>query len=454
MPSRVVNENVVIVGGGISGLAASLYLARGGRPVTVFERRPHLGGRAVTHFRRGYRFNLGPHAVYRGGPGSLVYRELGIPIRGRIPDGNGVAMIGGDRYRFPGNFHSLLMTNLFSVGERLEAAKLFFRIRRIDAKRFAHMTTAEWIAANVRSERLRQTMEALFRLATYAANIDEQSAAPSLAQLRLVIRSGVVYVDEGWQKIVDALHGAAVSAGVNFVTSSHVVGVEHDGKTVQAIALGELEDGVGRSDTVSTELPRKPEGAHGTRLPASNVILAVDPITVRDLVDGIALPALRPVVATCLDVALSSLPNPKAKFALGIDRPIYYSVHSAWAQLTPKGGALIHVAKYRRSRSALDEELESSGSRRTPMLAADEEELEGVLDEFQPGWRDLIVHRRFLPSMTVSNALVRPNAPRPAAVTPIKGLYLAGDWVGEEGILSDAALASARTAAKAILSSS
>ncbi|HEY6141451.1 MAG TPA: FAD-dependent oxidoreductase [Thermoanaerobaculia bacterium] len=53
--------------------------------------------------------------------------------------------------------------------------------------------------------------------------------------------------------------------------------------------------------------------------------------------------------------------------------------------------------------------------------------------------------------MTFSNALVRPGVPRPAAVTPIKGLYLAGDWVGEEGILSDAVLASARAAAKAIL---
>ena len=56
-------------------------------------------------------------------------------------------------------------------------------------------------------------------------------------------------------------------------------------------------------------------------------------------------------------------------------------------------------------------------------------------------------------AMTVSNALVRPNTPRPPAVTKVKGLYLAGDWVGEEGILADAALGSARTAAKAILAS-
>src|ERR1051326_4354503 len=416
----MISKNVIVIGGGIAGLAASIYLARGGRRVTVFERRPQLGGRAVTHLRRGYRFNLGPHAFYRGGPGAQVCRELGIPVRGGIPDGSGVAMLGDEGYRFPGSFLKLLTTNLLPVKARFEAAKLFVRIRRIDAKRFDGITARQWLDANVTNERLRQTMEALIRLATYSDHADEQSAAAALAQLRISMR-GVVYVDEGWQRIVDALHGAAVSAGVTFVTSSHIVGVAHDGNAVTSIALGELEQDLQRSSTRSMKMPRMADDARGTRLPASDVILAVDPTTARDLVDG-------------------------------IDRPLYYSVHSAWAQLTPKGGALIHVAKYRKSGAAQDEELETTASRRTPAAAADETELESLLDEMQPGWRERVVHRRFLPSMTVSNALVRPGVARPAAVTKIKGLYLAGDWIGDEGILSDGALASARTAAKAILS--
>src|SRR6267378_8695558 len=87
-------KNVVIVGGGIAGLAASIYLARGGRTVTLFEKRRYLGGRAVTHLRHGYRFNLGPHAFYRSGPGAHVLRELGIPIRGGSPRGSGLALEG------------------------------------------------------------------------------------------------------------------------------------------------------------------------------------------------------------------------------------------------------------------------------------------------------------------------------------------------------------------------
>ena len=77
------------------------------------------------------------------------------------------------------------------------------------------------------------------------------------------------------------------------------------------------------------------------------------------------------------------------------------------------------------------------------------------LDGRVPKVREVVVHRRFLPSMTVSNAIAEPArdgaAKRPTPVTSIRGLYLAGDWVGDDGILSDAALSSARAAAKAIL---
>ena len=102
------------------------------------------------------------------------------------------------------------------------------RIRRIDPKPYASMTVREWIDANTTDERLRTVLEAMFRLATYSDRPDLQSASAALAHLRLAIR-GVVYVDEGWQKIVDSLHSAAVAAGVNFVTSSRVVSVDHDG---------------------------------------------------------------------------------------------------------------------------------------------------------------------------------------------------------------------------------
>ncbi|HVG25076.1 MAG TPA: amine oxidase, partial [Thermoanaerobaculia bacterium] len=210
---------------------------------------------------------------------------------------------------------------------------------------------------------------------------------------------------------------------------SRIVGVDVEKGQVRSVRLGGLELDADRVDTMAIAYPETaPDRVEGAPLPAENVILAVDPATASELA-GTTWNAT-PVTASCLDVALRKLPNPKRTFALGIDRPLYYAVHSTWAQLAPKGGALVHTVKYGRG---------------------EERELEELLDRMQPGWREHVVHRRFMPSMTVSNALVPPGVTRPPVTTGVRGLYLAGDWVGEEGLLSDASFASARAAAKAIL---
>jgi phytoene dehydrogenase-like protein len=455
----LVGKNVIVIGGGLAGLAASIYLARAGRSVTIFERRRYLGGRAITHIRRGFRFNLGPHALYRTGGASRVYRELGVPIRGGIPKSKGTALYHDERYRLPLTPLSMLMTSMLSVGAKSEAAGLMWRIRRGDPKQYANLTVREWLDGHVRDARLREVMEALIRLSTYCSDANAQSAAVALRQLQ--IASGkVTYIDEGWQKLVDSLHSLAVASGVNFVSSNRIAAVHHADGEVKTIELGglELED---INDTQSIAMPdERPEYEPGARIPASQVLLAVEPSSAAELVraggdDSMCKEwaSLRPVEATCLDVALSSLPMPRNTFALGIDKPTYFSVHSAAAQLTPKGGALIHVMKYRNRTAPIHDMEIEQGSDRKLEVAADERELETLLDLMQPGWRDVLVHRRFLPAMTVSNALITPSTTRPAPVTNVRGLYLAGDWVGDEGLLSDAALLSARAAANAIIAS-
>src|SRR5262245_19050994 len=53
LPSRPFNgkkhPSAAIVGGGLAGLAAACALAESGFQVTVFERRPYLGGRASSY---------------------------------------------------------------------------------------------------------------------------------------------------------------------------------------------------------------------------------------------------------------------------------------------------------------------------------------------------------------------------------------------------------------------
>jgi phytoene dehydrogenase-like protein len=127
-----------------------------------------------------------------------------------------------------------------------------------------------------------------------------------------------------------------------------------------------------------------------------------------------------------------------------MDRPLYAAVHSAWAKLAPEGSALVHTLKYLQP----DEPAEPLAIR---------QELEALLDLVQPGWRAEVVEQSFLPQMAPSNAVVLarqgglPGRPGPA-VPGIRNLYVAGDWVGAEGQLADACFASARSAARMIMS--
>jgi hypothetical protein len=135
----------------------------------------------------------------------------------------------------------------------------------------------------------------------------------------------------------------------------------------------------------------------GDAIACRALVLATGPTAARSILASEALASwshrTAAVKAACLDVALARLPNEKTTFALGIDRPLYFSVHSRTAKLAPPGAALVHAMKYL-----------PVGEPNDP--GRDEAELEAWLDRLQPGWRTVLVERRWLPAMVASNALV------------------------------------------------
>lgn len=73
--------DVVVVGAGLAGLAAGTSAAGDGLRTLVVDARPP-GGRARTDRHGQFRFNRGPHAFYRGGPGEAVLARIGVAVSG------------------------------------------------------------------------------------------------------------------------------------------------------------------------------------------------------------------------------------------------------------------------------------------------------------------------------------------------------------------------------------
>ncbi len=419
-------QNVIVIGGGIAGLTAATFLAHAGKSVTLCEKAKTVGGRATTEEKKGFHFNLGPHALYADGHGARILRELGIEFTGGKPSSSGAyAVFQGRKHTFPNGGVSLMTTSLFGLAAKMEAARLLGSLGKIDAQAIQHISICEWLETEIRQPEVRLLISALFRVSTYANDPDLMSAGAALAQFQMAVASNVYYLDGGWQTLVNGLRSTAEKAGVKILTQAKAEKIVHD-KNVKGVQLSD-----------------------GSMLEAPAVIAAVSPNEACDLVENASQTELgkwaknaTPVKAACLDVALKSLPQPRAIFALGIDAPLYLSVHSATAKLAPNGGAMIHAAKY------LPTNTKDSAQ-------AVEQELENLLDLTQPGWREQIIEKRFLPGMTVSHAIVDAErggyAGRPGPAVPdIEGLFVAGDWVGKTGMLADASFASAKLAAELI----
>src|SRR3954466_12468077 len=81
------SADVIVVGGGLAGLAAASYVARAGRTVTLFDKSGSLGGRAESQERAGFIVNLGAHALYEKSAAIQVLKELGVKYTGGSPTG-------------------------------------------------------------------------------------------------------------------------------------------------------------------------------------------------------------------------------------------------------------------------------------------------------------------------------------------------------------------------------
>jgi phytoene dehydrogenase-like protein len=425
--TRCTQADLIVVGGGLAGLCVAALVARGGRSVIVLEKASHLGGRAATHVRDGIHWNLGPHALYCHGHAFRLFRELGVPFTGRFPSpGRGVLIDGKVSYGIPSGLGSLVGSQLLTIHEKWRLARLLTTLAKLDSRQFDGVPLREWLDRTAGAGKLSLLLGALCRLSTYSDDPVGMSAGAAIRQLKLALAGNVWYLDGGWQTLVDGLRDQGAKYGAELRT----------GATVRAVDCG---DGA-----VVVHL------ASGEDLCARAAVLAVEPTKARDMLDMPAESPLAlwaadnvPIRAACLDLALNRLTRPRQRFALGLDRPCYASVHSAAAALAPPNVAVVHVMKYIGNDMA------------TPSQTI-ERELECFLDELQPGWHAHILERRFLPGMTVAHGLPLAkcyglrNRP-PVAIRERRNVFLAGDWVGPEGMLADASAASAAESARFVL---
>jgi phytoene dehydrogenase-like protein len=349
------------------------------------------GGRARTDDLNGYRFNQGPHALGRGGEAWRILHYLGVPHPGHRPPLRGARVV---RH---GKLAGVPIGQLGSLVPRLLT---------VSAASWAGRSAEEWVESLGGSD-LPDLARMLIRVTTYVTDLERMPADFAISRIKAA-RRGVSYLDEGFASLVEGISSVASAAGATIRTHQAAAGIN-------AVPGG-----------------WEVEMAGGEVLPAAAVVIAAgSPAAARKLlpVDP-GWPDLGPpVTAACLDLGLRG-PHPST--VIGVDEPWYLSCHCPPGALAPAGGSVVHVMRY----GARNARLDRAELHRFATLA-------GIAS-------DQIVAERFLDVHVVTDVLPGPGAGlagRPAVAVPrAPGVYLAGDWVGPSGWLSDAAMGSGQRA--------
>ena len=399
------NWDVIVVGGGLAGLTAGATAARSGTRTLVLDA-GRAGGRARTTEKDGFVFNLGGHALYAGSAGMRVLRSLGVEVSGSPPPLKEYQMlIDGELHLMPSGPGTLLRTGAMPARAKAGFARVLGLLPRLKASDHAGETVDEWLAAHGLHPSAERVVRALIRTGTYTDRFDELSAEAAIAQMQAAAADGVRYLDGGWQPMI-----AGLAAGVEVRMGARIASVSDDGAGVVVETL----DGDRLGARAAVVAAGSPDVARS---------LLADAPDWGDLGD--------PVVAACLDTGVRGIPTPG--YVVSTDDPVFATRQSPPARQAPEGDAVLAVLRYGATNADDDRALLEHYRR---MAGVDE---------------GSVAVDRFLARMVVTAAMPLARSGgyrgRPAVTaTGSRRTFLAGDWVGADGLLADASLASGHLA--------
>jgi 1-hydroxy-2-isopentenylcarotenoid 3,4-desaturase len=287
------SKSVVVIGGGIGGIATAGLLAKDGHRVTLVEALPRLGGRAGLWEKDGFRFDTGPSWYLMPEVFDHWYRLMGSSADEHLkltkldpgyrvyfePEGSDTAEYVDVRATREDNLallESMEPGSRESMERYLDSAKETYRI----AKEYFLYTSFQDLRPLFVPEVLKRTAT-LFSLLTtpimtfakkYTKNPRIQQLlgypavflgsspyiAPSMFHLmsHLDLEDGVLYAEGGFTRVIDSMGEIVKQAGVTVLTNSRVKRIcTERGGGAKARATGiEYVDSAGVTHVLSADM--------------------------------------------------------------------------------------------------------------------------------------------------------------------------------------------------------
>jgi squalene-associated FAD-dependent desaturase len=440
-------RRVLVIGGGLAGIAAALDCAAAGASVTLVEVRRRLGGAAYSFEREGLALDNGQHVflrccrAYRAllrrlGSEQLTFVQprLEIPV---LSPGHAPALL--RRGSLPAPAHLALALARYphlTPGERIAAARAALALMRLDPDDAAldAQTFGDWLARHGQGDRALAALWDLIALPTLNLPAAEASLALAAFVFRTGLLSGADAGDIGFHRgtlgetIGVPAERALREAGVSVRLGWRAERIERSGSGVEVHGRG------ARSESASLDQSASGEDASGgggesaaagplELLSAEATVLAVPHLRAARLLE----PLLGESASAWRGLGSSPIINLHVvydrrvcdeQFAAGVGTPVQYVFDRSDAAGVPAGCQYLAV-----SLSGAEREMGiSSGELRGRYLPALGELFplaRGANVEFFLATREHAATFRAAPGV---------GALRPGPQTAIAGLVLAGAW--------------------------
>jgi zeta-carotene desaturase len=466
--TAALKADVVVIGAGFAGLAAAVRLVDAGCRVVVVEEAPRLGGRATAFTDRetGERVDNGQHVLfgcYRETYGFL--RRLGTDGLARLQQRLSLTMIGphGERSQFecppwrpPWHLAGgVLRWRAMPLSDRLTAVRLMRMlgdVRRegaaaVAARAPADQTVSQWLEANGQSINLSNWLWRPLAIAALNQSPDEAAAGPFVRVLGELFGPRVedsaigmasVPLDELYaepaRRVVEAAGGAVLpksSARILLNSAGGIESVDAGSARIETAAVISTVawHALGRiwSDAAPTSM--QPLIANATALGSSPIV------TVNFWFDG---PVMTEPFVGLIGGPMHWVFDKSA--ILHVEGPRVSFSGKPELKTKPEVGHLSIVASGAVDLAAMDNAAITAAARR---------QLEQALPATA---KAQLVRTVVVREHRATFSLAPGSPPRPAAETPIRGFYLAGDWTdtGLPGTI-EGAVRSGHTAADLVI---
>ncbi len=424
---------VIIIGGGLAGLAAAAGLAAQGVACRILESRQQLGGRASSfidptngeeldncqHVSMGCCTNLA-HFCETIGAGPYFRREKSLTFIG--PTGRSTVMSAAPLPAPLHLFPSLASLHWLTWSERLRLLFGLSSLLRTPSSKLRGVKLSDWLAEHHQSERICSGFWHLVLVSALSETLDRIDASYA----RKVLLDGFAKNRTGWEVLIPTVSLTRLydelaaewltSRGVRIDRSTAVESLHGDGERITHIAT-----------------------RTGEEIPVEEVIVAVPPYRLLPMIEAGGNVAFFSEKGrsfsekkTTLWPPLAALETaPIASVHLWFDRPLTNLPHavlvdrlSQWMFNRSTPGELSDAGWYCQVVISASRDVEALGSEATVAKVADE--LRAIWPEAKDA--QLIRGRLVVERRAVFSATPGIDAIRPVQQSPIPNLQLAGDW--------------------------